>query len=776
MGSLMGRERSLFLIQYPPMHLKSLELSGFKSFAKKTALTFESSITSIVGPNGSGKSNVAEAFRFVLGEQSMKSMRSKRGEDLIFNGSKNVPKANRAGVKLVFDNRKRLFSIDFDEVSIERAVHRDSVNEYLINGSLVRHRDILELLASANIGASGHHIISQGEADRMLNSSIKERKAMIEDALGLKIYQYKKTESERKLEKTAENIKQVESLRRELAPHLRYLEKQVEKERRVEELRKELVVRYQEYLKREEIYLAFTRKGLLEEKKKPSEELVGVDEKIKEVKSTIARAESADLRSAELLEIETTLRTLNESLQSVIKEVSRLDGVLYAEEKALQRAKNTDRTSGVTVSLSEVESLANKAESLFLSLNQEENILTARSLFNELVTAIRLFISSRRGNVEKNNDVSHLEKELQELRDTKREVEKERISLSAKIADVRGRYEELRFSIEKDREAERGAERELFALMTRRGEITTLLAGLSSRENELVREEEMFKAELIEGQTLGGLPAVRFSHTELVDKTGKNVSDGEVVVEPRERQRERQKALEKLKIRLEEMGGGVGDEALKEYEETKNRDAFLAKEIGDLEKSAESLQILIKELAEKLASEFSFGVEKINREFNSFFTLMFGGGNASLSVVSRPMRKRSTFINSDDEDLYEEEQEAEEGIDIAVSLPNKRTKGLEMLSGGERALTSIALLFAISQVNPPPFIILDETDAALDEANSKKYGDMVENLSKHSQLILITHNRETMSRAGVLYGVTMGADGVSRLLSVKFEEAVAVAK
>ena len=99
-----------------------------------------------------------------------------------------------------------------------------------------------------------------------------------------------------------------------------------------------------------------------------------------------------------------------------------------------------------------------------------------------------------------------------------------------------------------------------------------------------------------------------------------------------------------------------------------------------------------------------------------------------------------------------------------------------MLSGGERALTSIALIFAISQVNPPPFIILDETDAALDEANSKKYGDLVELLAKHSQLILITHNRETMSRAGIIYGVTMGSNGVSKLLSISFDQAVEVAK
>lgn len=99
-----------------------------------------------------------------------------------------------------------------------------------------------------------------------------------------------------------------------------------------------------------------------------------------------------------------------------------------------------------------------------------------------------------------------------------------------------------------------------------------------------------------------------------------------------------------------------------------------------------------------------------------------------------------------------------------------------MLSGGERALTSIALLFAMSQVNPPPFIILDETDAALDEANSKKYGDMIEGLSQFSQLILITHNRETMSRAGIIYGVTMGLGGISKILSIQFEEATRVAK
>src|SRR4051812_40070862 len=163
---------------------------------------------------------------------------------------------------------------------------------------------------------------------------------------------------------------------------------------------------------------------------------------------------------------------------------------------------------------------------------------------------------------------------------------------------------------------------------------------------------------------------------------------------------------------------------------------------------------------------------------------MFGGGSAGLQVVKQEKRKKKADtdllgLGDEDEAAFASEADAsaaEEGIDISVNLPQKKIKGLMMLSGGERALTSIALLFAISQVNPPPFIILDETDAALDEANSKKYGNMIESLSKYSQLILITHNRETMSRAGVIYGVTMGSNGVSKLLSIAFDEAASVAK
>ena len=249
---------------------------------------------------------------------------------------------------------------------------------------------------------------------------------------------------------------------------------------------------------------------------------------------------------------------------------------------------------------------------------------------------------------------------------------------------------------------------------------------------------------------------------------------GELPREERKAQEDRRHALERMKIRLEE-AGGTGEEIRQEHKEVSEREQFLARELDDLAKSAAGLKALIDDLDTELAKHFSDGLAKVNASFGEYFALMFGGGGARLTLEELEPDDEE---GEDSEELYDELPREKErpGIEIAVNLPRKKVRSLMQLSGGERALTSIALIFAMSQVNPPPFLILDETDAALDEANSRRYGDMIENLAKKSQLIVITHNRETMSRTSILYGVTMGGDGVSKLLSVKFEEAVAVAK
>ena len=192
---------------------------------------------------------------------------------------------------------------------------------------------------------------------------------------------------------------------------------------------------------------------------------------------------------------------------------------------------------------------------------------------------------------------------------------------------------------------------------------------------------------------------------------------------------------------------------------------------------AGALKKQIDELKVTLDKEFRDGLERINKRFEEFFTQMFGGGSAYLSNVVQNSQKNGLVEEGDEEQaILGEEENLEYGIDINVNLPEKKVKELTMLSGGERSLTSIALVFAMTQVNPPPFLVLDETDAALDEANSKRYGDMIEMLSKYSSLITVTHNRETMSRADVIYGVTVGSDGSSKLLSIRFDDAEAYAK
>ncbi len=746
------------------MYLKSLELLGFKSFAKKSPLEFSAPISAIVGPNGSGKSNIAEAFRFVLGEQSIKSLRGKRGEDLIWNGSKIVPRGNRGSVKLVFDNEKRLFNVDFDEVSLERVVYRDGTNEYLINGTQVRLRDIIELLAGANVGVSGHHIISQGEADRVLSAGIKERRDMIEDALGLKVYQYKKEESEKKLGKTRENITQVESLRKEIAPHLRFLEKQVEKVNRVVLMREELTGRYLEYLAREELYIALAKKKLEEEKEEPSTKLAVLEIRLQKAKTTLEESKEKDSRGKNLVELEEELARTRSEKETFMRELGRLEGEIAAEKRVRERKEREEKALGdAAIPLRDIDEIARSFEEKVKEAEGVEDAGVVRKYFAEAVALLRSFIESRR----KRKEASPEENDLERLLEEKKKLEGEQRSVLAKEESLRGTYEKLRRELADAKDEGRDAERELFEVMAEQSEMRLKLQNIENQEQVLVRTEEAFKSELSEGGALIGRVILDYKQKKF----------DAVEVDDRLAQEKRRRELEKLKIRLEEAGGGSAEEILKEHAEVKERDAFLEKEVGDLERSAASLEELIAELDGKLNEQFKEGLQKINTEFERFFSLMFGGGTASLLVVEEKKRRRRTSdLDILEEAGREEEEEVEEGIDITVSLPHKRIKGLQMLSGGERALTSIALIFAMSQVNPPPFIILDETDAALDEANSKRYGDMIENLSRKSQLILITHNRETMSRAGILYGITMGSDGISKLLSVRFEEAVAVAK
>ena len=589
--------------------------------------------------------------------------------------------------------------------------------------------------------------------------------------------------------KTEENIKSIESLRREIAPHMKFLKKQVEKVEKSLEMKEDLCNLYKDYLKREDVYVKENRKKINEEDLPLRSTLKELEDNLAKARDILSKSSEKDKKSDEVLLVEEEIKKARDNKDNLLREGGRIEGEISSLKKLISKQKESGGlVSQKGVALSEVQTMSLEIDDVVTEAEQETEVENIYSILKEIRNIIARFISKHK-NEEDGSSGNEYQNELEKLISVKKDLDRKIYEAVNTEKTLLADYEELKEDIEKEKDSSRDAERAVFKIMTEQNEIISKLNALRALSDRLVLEEENLKRELSEGAVLIGRGITDFAIHTVMDEKGVTLSVEDMCAEPRNVQEDRRRAIEKIKIRLEDAGLGGSEEIMKEYKDVSERDAFLEKELADLEKSAISLKQLISELEEKLNTEFKVGVEKINKQFQQFFTLMFGGGQASLSIIKEKKRRRSDtdlegvmdMDNVSEEYLGGDEGKGtleieEEGIEIAVNLPRKKTKGLMMLSGGERALTSIALLFAISQVNPPPFIILDETDAALDEANSKKYGDMVENLSKHSQLILITHNRETMSRAGILYGVTMDGGGVSKLLSIQFEEAAAVAK
>lgn len=694
-------------------------------------MEFPTKITAIVGPNGSGKSNIADAIRWVLGEQSMRYLRGKKGEDLIFGGggdgspsSPQISRLAKASVVLTFDNKKKHFPVEFDEVIVSRRVYRDGINDYLLNGSQVRLKDIIELLSKVGLGASQHHIIAQGDADRILYASSKERKGMIEEALSLKIFEIKKNEAQRKLLITGENIKQAESLRREIQPHLKYLNTQAEKMKNAAELRKNLNSLSEEYVSRE-------LKTLLEESRAIEKDIAPLEKTVGDLEVAIHASEKFLGKENETEKFFTAQKKIDKELEIIARqrrdaerEAGRLEVETGVEHKNAGGVAKEKVKGFLMTLLPELESVSRSGA-----------MDTVRNAIFSITQKIYGFLETLNGNDSSANEGIKLIKAKELLSDLEK---KEKEIMHAK-ENLQKDYETKTLKIQQEGTAYR------------------------ERTEELARAKDELRKHLASKERLE--IAKKEFDLDFHDLAVNTKPQGDILSEAE--RIDLRKKIERLKIRLEE-AGGVDEGALKEYEETKKRDEFLAKELDDLKKTDAQLKGIFENLETRIERDFETGLNKINKLFDEFFHEIFGGGKAEIKLI-KP--KKTSKVEEEFLENAAMEEETEGGLEIFVDIPRKRIKSLNMLSGGERALTSIALLFAMSTANPPPFLVLDETDAALDEANSAKYAAMLKDLGKKTQLVVVTHNRETMKAADVLYGVTMGGDGVSKLLSIKFEEA-----
>ena len=726
------------------MFLKKLEINGFKSFAGKTVFEFPSGIVGIVGPNGSGKSNVIDAVRWLLGEREAKNLRGDTIEDLIFAGTPKKPRVGMAQVSVVLDNESGELPSEFKEIVITRRVTRAGASQYFMNDSEVRLKDIVDFFSKVKLGTRGLTIISQGSADIFVRASAADRMMMVQEILGLREYQLKKAESERKLKNARVNLDKVSAMMAEVAPRLRMLKRQTSRwEKRFE---------IEEGLKASERLLYASKlKSLFDARARVrSGGDAAIDEEIAREEKELALA-AAHVRQIEDSSLSSdALKKFQEQKRDLFAKKSAFERSVYKIEADIDRLEQT--ALGANVSTDVLRSALTKIKNLLRQLPDQasasemrESISRALDVIDEIATASQTEQMRAAAEVlekqKKENSAA-----LAALDQSIADIEKNEESLSRGVQDFNARFRE---AFEERERVGRG------------------LQELRDRKQRIVFEEEKIEFRIAETQRAieaAGWPVSAAEEAAREPAFEAVTTEAEIA------------DLERKVLRLRGDIASIGDVdqgVVQETEEVEAHYSFLEKQSSDLNKAIADLEVLIQELGNKITTDFSASFKRVNEEFNTFFRSMFGGGHARMKVVykERVPLVLDGGVLENGEATAQESEDVLAGIDVELTIPQKKVMSLEALSGGEKSLVSIAALFALVSVSPPPFLILDEADSALDEKNSKRFADLIRTFASHTQFIVVTHNRVTMEAADVLYGVTMDEAGCSKVLSLRFADA-----
>lgn len=743
------------------MYLQKLETVGFKSFADKINIDFlppsakSRGITAIVGPNGSGKSNVADSLRWVLGEQSAKTLRGKKADDVIFSGSEKRSRSSLAEATIVLNNEDGKIDIEAAEIAITRRVYRDGDSEYLINKNKVRLTDIQLLLAQAQFGARTYAVIGQGMADAILVASPQERKEFFDEAAGVRQYQLKRQQSVNKMDAARENLAQAEMLMNEIEPRLRSLSRQVKRLQERDGLEEELHAIAHEYYGR----IWRQLKSKIEGRQQAVDRLSS-EWKSKESTLTEAQAELSRLAKQETQSDEFT--ALQQEYQKLVDEKNRLRMKEMEAKSQLEIATQVQKKTAGALPMSKiierVGGIGGAQTKAIGKLKGAADLKAAQATANDFEAVLE---DSRELKQRLENPVP----EKSETKDPDPKLVKAVEEARNALANHDGQVSAALAKLQEYNKVEQGKKAKFFDLQKGLQDKITAAHSLERRLNEekvemarLDTRREGLEQEM--AQELG----------ENIDRVKQTAEQGEKSDRPVE---ELQARIQKLKYQLN-LIGGIDPEAVKEYEDTKSRYDYLEGQVTDLHGAIADLDKVIEELDVTIKSRSETAFRNINREFGRYFETLFGGGKAQL--VQLRHEEKPADPDAEGEEVAESTKPSKYrhgeiiGVEISACPPGKKIKNISMLSGGERALTSIALICAIMHNNPSPFVVLDEVDAALDESNADKFAAIVQELAHKTQFILITHNRYTMKRANVLYGVSMGDDGTSKLLSVNLDQ------
>lgn len=919
------------------MFLKSLEIYGFKSFADKVNLEFSDGITSLLGPNGCGKSNIVDAIKWVLGEQSTKTLRAGRMEDVIFNGTDTRKPLQVAEVSLVISNEERHLGIEEAEVEIKRRIFRNGESEYYLNRNRVLLKNIRELFYDTGVGKSAYSILEQGKIDQILSSKPEDRRYIFEEAAGISRFKVQSIEAERKLAKTDENILQVETILKEvkrnyetkknqaakaisyrnlkkeqfslevdvqlstLKSYLLLRESKIEQKERherdyeaqkgslsncdqeIEQMQDQLrtlgseritmqtelqrldeaikgkadkldllTQRFRDFLQqkdqaasRSQVILEHIERDTSEIDQK-LDEMADIDASVVQLEEEMARNQKAlDASRAMLLGhneeiagLEAKNLRLDETLEELSLRIKELTDiiVIQLEEKLKQsgynlqkkQAARADLVEGIEhvkksleeqmqflkqlthtalssqdlverqiqfhqslgIALGRIQTLFQTYEAMQPSFLDElispEGTISEKHRLDDRMLSIRKQVQSNRERIAYLREENvRLSQEIERYQDSigdqkvamnqllsQKSAAKEWVSkLQRSVTEQEYQYKDALKLAETAQERIYETQEDIRSVEGEVKESKSRIASLNAdlKELILVIEEQSNQIRAKQNQKneryeeLQNLRSEKEKLELQIDQLASNVASlytnffdnyGKSLKEFEGRMSEETADIPVLKARLDEVRksidgmGYINQMAEEEFGEVKEQYDFLTKQLDDLNKAKADLDSVVLQIKSRSEELFLASYKQISQNFQEMFRRLFGGGRAELTLV-------------------DPQNVLESGIDILAQPPGKKLTHLALLSGGERSMTAVALLFATYLVKPSPFCILDEIDAALDDRNIGYFLSVLEEFARKSQFIIITHNKHTVMGSQTLLGVTQMEAGVSTMVSYR---------
>ena len=804
------------------MKFKELEVSGFKSFAEKTNFYIEKGLTGIVGPNGCGKSNVVEALRWCMGETSAKSLRGLGMEDVIFNGTSDLPSKNICEVSIKLENDENIIQYkNTPEIEIKRKLEKDKGSKYYINGKEVRAKDVQILFADLSTGPHSPSMVSQGRVGALITAKPTDRRAILEEAAGIAGLHARRHEAELRLNAAENNLKKADDVTRQTENQLKNLLKQAEEASKYKEISDE-IKRYEAAIiflnalqvedeinesseklneHEDEISAINIEKNFNEDEieklnleikpiSSQSNELVKELQKLKIEFDQINKDEERINQEIEKLkkDIKLTYNDINREKEIIANSTNNEERLIGEKDEILVIEKNyyeieKKATDDYKSSLSNLNKARENLKTFFgkliniiktkenakeedLSAEFEENLSNIEDGQEKYASRFGKYDLVKQEAIKRKERLSNIDKEVKNWRDLKEnssnklEELKEKLKMlennlekeddrPRQIAEKRGSYQQNIKNIEEDI---KNINLKLISKQTKIDELNAALKNIN--EKKLEKTESKVRYQTIVENLRSKVKD--FQQRSLMEFNLDLKSIPEFSKVENLKNMKLEEAYSHLEI-LKKSRDSLGAVNLRADNETKELQEKIDKMMEDRKDLVQGLQKLkssINDLNQKGRERLLDAFEKVNRKFNDVYTKLFAGGNARLEL-----------IESDDP--------LEAGLELLVSPPGKKLQSITLLSGGEQALTALALIFAVFLINPAPICVLDEVDAPLDDANVTRFNALLDDLTKitSTKFLIITHHALTMSKMNRLYGVTMADRGVSQLVAVNLDKA-----